>query len=113
MGPVVEILSAACLLTGALFSVVGGIGLLRLPDFYSRIHGGAVTDTLGAGLVLTGLMLQAGLSLVTVKLVMILFLLLVTSPTSTHALARAALARGIKPLLGKKEVPRSNRPSTS
>lgn len=86
-----------CLLAGSFFAVVGGIGLIRLPDFYTRIHGAAITDTLGAGLVLGGLMLQAGLTLVTVKLVMILFFLLVTSPTSAHAVAKAARTRGLAP----------------
>ena len=63
--------SWACLLLGAGFCFVGGVGLLRLPDFYSRMHGGGVTETLGAGLILLGLMFQSGLSLATVKLVMI------------------------------------------
>mgnify|MGYP001361403196 FL=1 len=73
------------------------MGLLRLPDFYSRIHGGGVTDTLGAGLVISGLMLQGGLSLTTAKLAMILLFLLLTSPVATHAIARAAQHSGLKP----------------
>lgn len=94
---VLDLLSWACLMGGVFFCFVGGVGLLRLPDFYSRLHGGSMTDTLGAGLVLIGLMFQAGLSLVTVKLVMILFFLLLTSPTSTHALAKSAFDAGLKP----------------
>ena len=77
--------------------MIGGVGLLRLPDFYSRIHGGGVTDTLGAGLVITGLMLQGGLTLTTAKLAMILLFLLLTSPVATHAIARAAQHSGLKP----------------
>ncbi len=100
---VLDVLSWACLLTGSFFAVVGGIGLLRLPDFYSRIHGGSITDTLGAGLVLLGLMLQAGDWLLLFKLSMILFFLLITSPTSAHALSKAAHARGIEPLLAGEE----------
>jgi len=102
-----DIMSWVFLVAGSIFAVIGGLGLLRLPDVFSRMHGGGITDTLGAGLILTGLMFQAGLTLVTVKLIMILFFLLVTSPTSAHALARAALASGLEPLqaLKRKERP--------
>ena len=89
------------LLVGAIFAVIGGIGVIRLPDFFSRIHGAGITDTLGAGLILAGLMVQGGFSLVTVKLILILIFLLYTSPTSTYALANAAFHRGQKPQLGK------------
>ena len=71
MAVVIDILSWILLLAGAGFMLVGGIGVLRLPDVYMRAHAGGITDTLGAGLVLMGLMVQGGLSLVTVKLVMI------------------------------------------
>ncbi|QDS92082.1 Na(+)/H(+) antiporter subunit G [Roseimaritima multifibrata] len=87
------------LVSGAFFSLIGGIGILRLPEFFSRMHGGGITDTLGAGLILTGLMFYAGFSLVTVKLITILFFVWITSPTSCHALARSALAHGLKPEL--------------
>ena len=92
-----NIVSSVCLLCGAFFVFVGGIGIIRLPDFYTRLHGAGVTDTLGAGLVLLGLMIVAGLSLTTIKLLMILLFLFVTSPTSCHALAQAARAHGLKP----------------
>jgi multicomponent Na+:H+ antiporter subunit G len=95
----VDILSWACLVAGGLFCVVGAIGLLRMPDFYTRMHAASVTETLGAGLILMGLMLQAGWTLVTVKLLMLGLLILFASPTATHALARAAMVRGLKPLL--------------
>jgi multicomponent Na+:H+ antiporter subunit G len=96
---IVDILSWACLAAGGFFCIVGGIGLIRMPDFYTRMHAASVTDTLGAGLVLLGLMLQAGLTLVMVKLVMVGLLIFFASPTASHALARAALLRGVKPLL--------------
>jgi len=99
MAAVPEWIGMGFLILGALFAVIGAVGVLRLPDFFSRMHGAGITDTLGAGLILTGLMLYSGLSLVTVKLVMILFLLWITSPTSTHALAKAALASGLEPEL--------------
>ncbi len=104
-----DIISWICLVGGSLFAIIGGIGLLRLPDFYTRMHGGGITDTMGAGLVLLGLMFQTGEFLVIVKLLMILFILLVTSPTSTHALAKSALAHGIEPLLADEENRSSSR----
>lgn len=93
----IAVVSWILLMAGSGFAVVGGIGLLRLPDLYSRMHGSGVTDTLGAGLLLTGLMVHAGFSLVTFKLLFVLFFMLVASPTSTHALAKAALAHGVEP----------------
>ena len=95
----VDIVSWILLMAGALFCVIGGIGLLRLPDFFSRMHGAGITDTLGAALVLVGLMVQAGLSLLTVKLIMILIILWLTSPTSTHAIAKAARMSGQDPVV--------------
>lgn len=98
-----DILSWALLMAGAAFSLVGGIGLLRLPDLFTRMHGAGLIDTLGAGLILIGLMLQGGASLVTVKLILILLFIFFTSPTATHALAKAALHGGLKPLLEQRE----------
>ncbi len=98
---IIDAASAACLVAGGFFCLVGGIGLLRMPDFFTRAHAASVTETLGAGLVLAGLMLQAGFTLVTAKLLVIGLLIFFTSPTATHALAKAAYARGLKPLLGK------------
>ncbi|MDP1735476.1 MAG: monovalent cation/H(+) antiporter subunit G [Sulfuritalea sp.] len=97
MTDMVDILSALCLAGGSFFCLVGGFGLLRMPDFYTRMHAGSVVDTLGAGLILLGLMLQAGLTLVAVKLAMVGLLIFFASPTASHALARAALLRGLVP----------------
>jgi multicomponent Na+:H+ antiporter subunit G len=94
---IVDLASWICLVGGSLFALTGGIGVLRLPDFYSRMHAAGITDTMGAGLILVGLMFQAGLTLLTVKLAMVLAFLLITSPTSGHALARSALYY-LKPL---------------
>ena len=104
MEALVYFASWACLLLGSAFCIIGGIGLIRLPDFYSRIHGGGITDTLGAGLVMLGLMLQAGWSLVTVKLVLILLFLLLTSPVASHAIARAARHSGLEPKLAGEDA---------
>ena len=82
---------------GTLFLLIGAVGLIRLPDFFSRMHAAGLIDTLGAGLILVGLMIEAGWSLNLAKLVLILLFLLFTSPTSSHALAHAALVHGLKP----------------
>lgn len=103
----IDAASWVCLVAGGLFCIVGAIGLVRMPDFYTRMHAASVVDTLGAGLVLLGLLLQAGLTLVGAKLLMIGVLLLIASPTATHALARAAMVRGLLPLLDDREPPPS------
>ncbi|MFQ5984244.1 MAG: monovalent cation/H(+) antiporter subunit G [Alphaproteobacteria bacterium] len=103
MSVALDVLSWVLLGAGSLFVVTSGIGLLRMPDVFSRLHPSGLTDTMGAGLVLTGLMLQAGWSLVTMKLLLILLFLFFTSPTATHALAHAALLGGLTPWRKGKE----------
>ena len=98
-----EIVSSVLVIGGAIFAVIGGVGILRLPDFFCRIHGAGITDTLGAGLILTGLMFLSPHWIVTVKLVAILVFLWVTSPTATHALANAALETGLRPHVDETE----------
>jgi multicomponent Na+:H+ antiporter subunit G len=100
MSLILDIASWALLVAGGFFCVVGAIGILRMSDFYTRVHSASVVDTLGAALILLGLLLQAGDPLVAVRLVIIGLLLFFVSPTATHALARAALIRGLAPLLG-------------
>jgi multicomponent Na+:H+ antiporter subunit G len=99
--PVAEVLCWVFVVVGSLFLIVGGIGILRFPDFYSRIHPAGITDTMGAWLVLVGLMFASPSWLVTIKLVMLLVFLSITSPLSGHALAKAAFMRGLKPMLGR------------
>lgn len=103
MSLLIDGLSWLCLLGGSFFCLVGALGLVRMPDFLTRMHAASVIETLGAGLILLGLMLQAGFTLVFAKLVMLGLLLLLTSPSATHALAKAALARGLVPLALRKE----------
>lgn len=103
MGIAVDLLSWAFLVIGGFFCLVGAIGLLRMPDFYTRMHAASIVETLGAGFILAGLVLQAGMTLIAVKLLMIGVLILFVSPTATHALARAAMVRGLKPLLADSE----------
>ena len=104
----VHIAAGACLLGGAAFLVIGAIGLVRLPDFFTRIHATGVIDTLGIALTFAGLVLLAGFSLPAVKLVLILCFMLLTGPTATHALAKAALHGRLDPLSGRPPEPPSS-----
>jgi multicomponent Na+:H+ antiporter subunit G len=99
MAILLDIISWCFLLAGGAFLLVGGLGLIRLPDFYSRLHAAGIIDTMGAELILFGMMVQAGFSLVTVKLLLIGVFIFITSPTSTHAVANAALVAGLEPKL--------------
>lgn len=99
MALVVDIVSWILLASGAAFLIIAGIGILRLPDVFTRMHAAGIGDTLGASLIGVGLMVQSGFTLVTVKLMFILLFLFFTSPTATHALAKAAHAGRVKPLL--------------
>ena len=105
MSAALDIASWALILAGGGFCLVGALGLLRMPDFYTRIHAASLSDTVGAGLLLLGLMVVAGLSLVAAKLAIIGALLFFTSPVATHALAKAAYGRGLRPLLAPGEAP--------
>lgn len=107
MAFLIDVLSWLSLLAGIGFALIGGVGLLRMPDLYTRLHAASVTDTLGAGLILLGLMLQAGWTLITVKLLLILGFLWFTGPITSHALARAALTDPThpRPLLHEEPPP--------
>lgn len=93
---------------GSFFLFVGGLGIIRLPDLYTRMHAAGVTDTLGAGLILAGLATQAPNWLIAVKLLAILIFLYLTSPTSSYALANSALFAGIRPVLARKRQEKAN-----
>jgi multicomponent Na+:H+ antiporter subunit G len=92
-----DIISGILIVTGVAFTLTGSVGLLRFPDFYSRLHGTGITDTMGAELVVIGLLLQAESWIVAVKLILVGLFLFITSPTATHAVAAAAYAYGLKP----------------
>ena len=94
-----EVLSWICLLGGSFVVLVTGVGMVRLPTYYTRVHAASITDTLGAGLILLGLILQAGFSMAAVKLGMIMMFLVLTGPPAAHALAKAAFLHGVKPHL--------------
>ena len=111
IGLLLDALSWLFLMGGAVFLLIGGIGVIRMPDFYTRMHAASLTDTLGMGLIIIGLMLQAGWTLVLFKLFLILVFMLFTSPTAAHALGRAALVSNITPLLSHR-LPEEDPPST-
>lgn len=91
MEPVLDILSWVSIGAGLFFMIVGTIGILRMPDIFTRLHPAGMTDTMGAGFLLLGMALQTGDWMVLVRLLFIYAFLLFTSPIASHALARAAL----------------------
>lgn len=103
-----DIVAWTLILGGCFFVIVGAVGLIRLPDVYTRVHSAGLMDTLGAGLLFFGLTLYGGFTLVTVKLLLILAFIFFTSPTATNALANTIHARGIAPWTGKREDEPSN-----
>jgi multicomponent Na+:H+ antiporter subunit G len=106
-----DIVSWAFILAGSAGIVVAAFGLVRLPDFYTRLHAGGVTDTLGAELMIIGLAIQSGFSLITVKLFIIGLFLFFTGPTATHATANAAWVAGLKPRLAERHEDPPKQPS--
>lgn len=98
---IVTVLSWVLITSGSIFVVVGAFGTVRFPDFWSRLHAASITDSAGMILLLAGLCVQSGFTLVTVKLIIIGAFLFITGPTSTHAVANAALVSGLRP----KEAP--------
>ena len=102
--PVTTVLGWLFLGAGSAFILAGGVGILRLPDFYTRIHAAGITDTMGAWLIVVGLMFSAGWTLITAKLLMLLVFLVITSPLASHALAKAAFVRGLKPMIGRELI---------
>lgn len=97
MDTVITISSGFFILIGSFLCFSGGVGLLRFPDFYTRMHAVGVTDTLGAGMILIGLMIISTDILVFAKLVMVLLLTLLIGPTTSHVLAKAAYHNGLMP----------------
>jgi len=94
---VIDVISWLSLLAGGFFLLVGSLGMVRLPDFWARLHAASVIDSAGIGLLILGMALQAGFTLVTIKLFLIVLFLLVTGPTATHAIANAAYVSGSRP----------------
>jgi multicomponent Na+:H+ antiporter subunit G len=93
----VNFVAAVLMLGGLFFLTVGAIGLVRLPDFYTRLHAAGLCDTLGLMLTLGGLMVYAGLTPTSLKMLIIWAFILLANPTATHVLIRAAYRSGLKP----------------
>jgi multicomponent Na+:H+ antiporter subunit G len=95
----IDILSWILIVIGGVFSIISAIGILRFPDVYTRMHAAGIGDTLALGALVAGMILQAGWTIVTAKLLLILLFMFFASPATTHALAKAAIAGGAKPIL--------------
>ncbi|HEY9079967.1 monovalent cation/H(+) antiporter subunit G [Magnetovibrio sp.] len=115
IGPLVlaDWLSWFCIVTGSFFAIVGALGIVRLPDVFSRMHGAGIIDTLGIMMILTGLMFQADEAIVVIKLALILLFIFFTSPTTTFALARAAIHGGVTPGPTAEEMAESQKAKAS
>jgi multicomponent Na+:H+ antiporter subunit G len=96
---IINLVSSLFITIGALSIIVGLLGVYRMPDFYTRLHAASIIDTLGAILILFGLILYYGLNIVSLKLLLILIFILITTPTAAHALAKSALHGNLKPIL--------------
>ncbi len=103
MNTVLAYLSGGLVILGALVIIIGLVGVYRMPDFYTRLHAASVIDTLGSMLIVSGLMLIGGLSLISVKLLLILMFILITTPAAAHALAKSALHGQLEPKLDSTE----------
>jgi multicomponent Na+:H+ antiporter subunit G len=99
MAIILDVITFLCLLAGSISMLIGGYGLLKLPDVFARMHAAGMVDTLGVGLIVVGLMFQAGFTLITFKLFLIIAFVFYTSPVVTHALAHACLSHGVEPRL--------------
>lgn len=97
------VLAVVLMLGGAFFLTVSCIGLIRLPDFYSRNHAVGKSETLGAMLVILGLAVYNGLAVSSLKLLFILVFVAIANPTATHAILRAALRTGLEPWTRKRK----------
>lgn len=92
-----EIAALILIVFGTFFMLMGSIGIIRLPDFFSRTHATGKTDTLGIMLVLSGLAVYEGFTLNSAKLVVVMLFVAFVNPVSVHALAKAAMEYGLKP----------------
>ena len=87
---------------GLIFIFFGTLGIIRFPDIYTRLQTSSKCDAAGAVAILVGLMVREGLNSLSLRILVILLFLLLTNPVSTHAIARSAAIRGIKPWRNKK-----------
>ena len=97
MSLILDILSWIFMCAGGFFCITAGVGIIRMPDFYTRAHAGSILDSMGAGLILFGLLLQAPTYLVAVKLLFTFFFLMITGLAAIHALAQSVNVAGVNP----------------
>lgn len=96
---VIEFIGGLFIIAGTAAIIIGLVGIYRMPDFYTRLHAASIIDTMGAMLIVTGLMLCSGINPVSVKLLLILLFILITTPAAAHALAKSALHGKLEPML--------------
>ncbi len=96
-----HVISAVLMFSGTFFMIAGALGIIRFPDFYTRLHAAGKCDTLGEVLIILGFMVYEGLSFLSVKLLFLSFFILLANPVGTHALIKAAYLTGVK--MWKKE----------
>lgn len=99
MNEILNIVADIFVLGGAIAIIIGLLGVYRMPDFFTRLHAASIIDTMGTLLIITGLIIYAGLNLVSIKLLLIMFFILITTPAAAHALAKSALHGKLKPVL--------------
>lgn len=93
---ILDVITLIFLLGGSFFMLVASIGMIRLPDFYTRMHAGGKADTLGQGLIFLGLIIYEGFTLISLKMLIIFVFIFIANPTATHAVAKAAYKGGLK-----------------
>jgi multicomponent Na+:H+ antiporter subunit G len=108
-----NIIAIVLIVGGVFFLLVSSVGLIRLPDFYTRTHAVGKSDTLGIMLTLAGLAVYNGLELSTVKIVIIILFVMLANPTATHAIARAAIRTGLVPWARDSKAAKKNKADES
>jgi multicomponent Na+:H+ antiporter subunit G len=103
----IDILSGLSIAIGVIALVTGSLGLIRLPDLYSRTHAVGMMDTAGVGFIILGLIIHEGFTLITVKLAAVGIFLFFTSPIATHAVAQVAMRSGVKPVIDMPASPKA------
>ena len=89
MSLIVDVLSLGFAISGSLFVLIGVIGIFRMPNFTTKVHAAGMADVFGIAQILIAVILQYGWSVVSLKLALIIFLLVITSPVATHAMFKA------------------------
>ena len=117
METILDILSWVLLCAGGFFCITAGVGLMRMPDLYTRAHAASILDSMGAGLIFFGLALQAPNYLIAVKLLFTFFFLMITGLAAIHALAQSVNVAGVNPklanIVGRLQKNRGDNSSTA